>query len=211
MIEIENDSKNTELASKLRTELSKHSQDIMDFFGLKEVTGFKIKIWNDLDAYRLDLETHLGERNYQEWMIAHTYGGNINMLGFELVKQLKSHADDTEKDFLETICHEFVHICHDRSTSIPAGHNGWFWEMLATNLGNPSNFDGWTPPDFSKFTIEDLKFRFDEINGYPLVFYMGQFVLSKYTNEQILDWVKSPDKLDEVSAELYQQTIAHYS
>lgn len=55
---------------------------ILDFFELEKLETKKtIKIYGDLEQYRLHIEE--GEEQYQEWMIADTNDGNINLLSLK--------------------------------------------------------------------------------------------------------------------------------
>jgi len=212
MIQIDYDKNDKDFAEKLLTELQTHTHEIMRFFNIKKVNNFKIKIWRDKQKYVNHLKTFLKNRPYQEWMIAHTYDGNINMLAFDLVQKIECHKDITTQEFIENICHEFVHICQKTvsENSSPQNDNGWYWELLATVLGNPHNFDGWKIPDFSKYSLDDLKNRFDEIDGYPIVFYMGKYLLQTKSPEQLVAWIKNDNQLDADAPTLYKETQKYY-
>ena len=95
MIQIDYDKNDKNFAEKLLAELQDHNQKIMSFFNIKKVDNFKIKIWSDKQKYVHHLQTFLENRPYQEWMIAHTYDGNINMLAFDLVQKIECHKDIT--------------------------------------------------------------------------------------------------------------------
>ena len=98
----------------------------------------------------------------------------------------------TVDELKSTILHEFVHICQQEAQKETIDNEIiWFWEALATNLGNPEKF--------SKILITATN---DEINNfiflpynYPIAFTIGNYILENYTNEEILEYVKYPTKL----------------
>ena len=67
----------------------------------------------------------------------------------------------------------------------------WFWEALATNLGNPENF--------SRITIKASNEEINNFNtlsqNYPIAFTIGNYLLENYSHEEILEYVKYPSKL----------------
>ena len=107
-------------------------------------------------------------------MNADTFDGNINLLSIEECRKTKAHSDITLEEFLENIIHEFVHSCQQEIN--PDSKNvEWFWEALATNLGNP--FDHTI--DF-QFNEEQLINDFNSVpNNYEIVFTIGKYLLEK--------------------------------
>ena len=108
-------------------------------------------------------------------MNADTFDGNINLLSIEECRKTKAHSDITLEEFLENIIHEFVHSCQQEIN--PDSKNvEWFWEALATNLGNP--FDHTI--DF-QFNEEQLINDFNSVpNNYEIVFTIGKYLLENY-------------------------------
>ena len=64
----------------------------------------------------------------------------------------------------------------------------WFWEALATNLGNPT--------DFKKIPInatnEEIKEFGNLEDNYLIAYTIGKYMLENYSHEEILDYVKYP-------------------
>ena len=114
-------------------------RDIMNFFGLYSFDSkIKIIIYDDLESYKKHIEQFF---EYHDYMCADTNDGNINLLSLDAAHKTKEHADMTLDELNKIVLHEFVHICqqakeieHLRDDII------WFWEGLATNLGNPENY-----------------------------------------------------------------------
>lgn len=128
-------------------------------------------------------------------MIANTEDGNINMQSLDLVRQLDDYASYTEEEFCYNVAHEFTHICQQKTNS---NSPGWFWEVLATNLGNPECQH--ETNEF--FTINDLNENFDNIDGYGITFKIGQYLFKNYENDFILQLTQDNSKLEAVMNEV---------
>ena len=173
---------------------------ICNFFKITYDKKIVIKLYNDIDEYRNNLEVSFKQealtisketkesiepRKFQDWMIANTEDGNINMQSLDLVKTLEDFKDYTEEEFCYNTCHEFVHLCQ---TYLNSENPGWFWELIATNIDNPEVQHDNT----NSFTLNDLD-NFDEIDGYGIVYTFGKYLFEKYDNDTILTWVKNND------------------
>lgn len=184
----------------LNTKLLEESSRILSFFeldGLKEPK--KIKIWTDRTKYQQYLEQYVDK--YYEWMNGDTYDGNINMLSIEECRKTSAHSDMTLEEFLTNICHEFVHSCQQEINSDDQKVE-WFWEALATNLANP--FD-----HVASIQCEDDEL-INNLNGIPynyeICFTIGKYLLENYSHEQIMNWVKNPDKLRHDTKRIFNET-----
>lgn len=181
--------KNIDYIDDLICVLEKETHRILNFFEIPSLSKKKkIIIWNNRAEYQLYLERYVPK--YYDWMIADTYDGNINMLSMNECKKTSSHSDITMKSFLQNIVHEFVHSCQQEinpdSTNV-----GWFWEALATNLEN--SFDYVIGIQYNK---EELMYKFDELSyNYDTVYTIGKFMLERIPHNQILEYVKNPQKL----------------
>jgi len=170
--------------------LESKTSDIMSFFELDNLKNKrKIIIYTDLKLYKKHIENYY---DYQDYMCADTNDGNINLLSLEEAHKTKEHRNMTIEDLKSTILHEFVHICQQDSQIERYDSDViWFWEALATNLGNPE-----------KFKRISIKSSNDQIidfnsspNNYSNAFTIGKYMLDKYCHEKILEFVKYPSKL----------------
>ena len=98
----------------------------------------------------------------------------------------------TLDELKSTILHEFVHICQQESELEHIDNDIiWFWEALATNLGNPEAF--------SKVVIKATNEEINNFNSlsqnYPIAFTIGNYMLNNYNHDDILEYVKYPSKL----------------
>ena len=68
---------------------------------------------------------------------------------------------------------------------------GWFWEALATNLGNPY----YKIVDI-KYDKESLGNNFQSLeNNYPTAYTIGKYMLENLPHDKIIYYVKNPDIL----------------
>lgn len=186
---------------KLLRILNQRIPNILSFFKINFPRKIVIKLYDKLDEYKDNITISFKnafvngkcsqEREFQYWMIANTEDGNINMQSLDLVKQLTDYADYTEEDFCYNAAHEFTHICQQ---FIGSNSPGWFWEVLATNLGNPECQHNST----ESFTLEDLNNNFDKIDGYGAAYKIGQYLFENYDNDFILQLAYNNSKLESV-------------
>ena len=186
---------------KLINILNQRIPNILNFFKINLQKKVIIKLYDNLDEYKDNITTSFKkafingecnqEREFQNWMIANSEDGNINMQSLDLVRQLDDFSNYTEEEFCYNVAHEFTHICQQ---AIGSNSPGWFWEVLATNLGNPEC----QHETNTTFTLEDLNEKFDEIDGYGIVFTIGKYLFEHYYDDFILELVTNNDKLESV-------------
>ena len=170
--------------------LDSKTRTIMNFFGLKSLDSkINIVIFNDLELYKKHIEEFF---EYQDYMCADTNDGNINLLSLEEAHKTNEHKDMTLDELKSTILHEFVHICQQSCEIEHIGYDVvWFWEALATNLGNPDNF--------SNVSINATNVEINNFNSlhsnYPIAFTIGNYLLQNYDHNKILEYIKYPSKL----------------
>lgn len=182
--------------------LNEQIPTILEFFRLQQLPVKKeIIIWTDINEYRKHVEQFT---EYKEWMCADTFDGNINMLSIEECHKTKTHEYTDINHFKTTIAHEFVHICHQTVQKSNKGFNdSWYWEALATNLGNPEQFDLSTINTSS----DELINNFNDIKyGYGIAYTIGKYMLSTYDQETILDYVRNPEQIIKDTPRLIEET-----
>lgn len=173
---------------------------ILSFFeliNLKEKR--KIVIWNNLDEYKNHIEQFYP---YQDYMRADTNDGNINLLSLEAARKTKEHSTTTIDELKKVISHEFVHICQQDSEIEHIDSDiVWFWEGLATNLGNPEDFHK------IEITVDDDEIQeFNSLeNNYSIAYTIGNYMLENYSHEQILEYVRYPKKLQFDSSKILEE------
>ena len=164
--------------------------NIMTFFELDSLNSKrKIVIYNDLELYKKHIEQFY---EYHDYMCADTNDGNINLLSLEEAHKTNEHKKMTLEELKSTILHEFVHICQqDCELEHLDSDIVWFWEALATNLGNPEAF--------TKVVINATNEEIKDFNSLPcnylIAFTIGSYMLENYSHEDILEYIKYPTKL----------------
>lgn len=178
--------------------LNLNMEEIMMFFNIDNISEKKkIIIWTDLDKYKNHIEKYY---EYKDYMCADTNDGNINILSLEEAHKTIEHSDMTFDEMKKNIKHEFVHICQQECEEESIGYDiAWFWESLATNLGNPESFN---EVDVSDVTIEQLS-EFNNLDcGYPIAYTLGKYILTSYSHDEILEYVKYPKILEQEQCEI---------
>lgn len=177
--------------------LNKRIPIICNFFKKNFDKKIIIKLYNNIDEYKNNLinsfkkeakENNCDERVYQDWMIANTEDGNINMQSLDLVKLQSDFRNYSEEEFCYNAAHEFTHLLQQ---SVDSKNPGWFWELIATNIGNPEC----QHLNNQVFTLDDLNNKFDIIGGYGIVYTFGKYIFDNYNHETILSWIKDNDRL----------------
>ena len=189
----ENDSYIPEVVDYLESRIN----DIMDFFELKSLSSKKkIIVFKDLEKYKEHIEQFF---EYHDYMCADTNDGNINILSLEAAHKTKMYADMTLDNLKSVILHEFVHICQQEKEMEHINDDViWFWEGLATNLGNPEEYEC-VPINASNDDINNFNCS---ANNYPIAFTIGKYMLEKYNHEEILEYIKYPSRILEDSEKI---------
>lgn len=174
---------------------------ILSFFELTRLKEKrKVIIWNNLEEYKKHIEQFYP---YQDYMCADTNDGNINLLSLEAAHKTNEHSTMTIDELKRTIAHEFVHVCQqDAELEHIDNDIVWFWEGLATNLGNPE--------DFRKVEINASNKEIDEFNSlnnnYPIAYTIGSYMIENYSHDQIMEYVRYPKKLKEDSSKILEES-----
>ena len=182
--------------------LESNITSVLDFFELDKLgKELKIVFYNDLELYKEHIRKY---HDYYDYMCADTNDGNLNILSLEEAHKTKEHADMDLEDMKDTMKHEFVHLCQQATQVEQVDFEVyWFWEALATNLGNPEHFKI-IPITASK---EDINVFTGIKNNYSTAFTIGNYMLENYSHEQILDYVKYPTKLAKDKDEILDSAI----
>lgn len=176
--------------TEIVTYLEQKMKYLMDFFELKSLKSKKkIIVYKNLQKYINHIEQFF---EYQDYMCADTNDGNINVLSLEAAHKTKMYSDMDIKKLKSIILHEFVHISQQEcEIEHHIDDIIWFWEGLATNLGNPEEYEcisiNASNEDINNFNCSE--------NNYPIAFTIVKYMLENYSHEKILEYVKYPSKL----------------
>lgn len=171
--------------------LDKRVEEILDFFEITSPKKKQIIFWNNIDEYIKHLSKYT---EYQDGMCADTFDKKINVLSLEENHKTKTHAYMTEKAFRENIAHEYVHTCQQDLETEESKTNSWFYEALATNLGNSEQFGKLYKIEVTREELEN--FNKIENNRYEIAYTIGRYILENYSKEEILEFVKYPSLLN---------------
>lgn len=185
--------------------LNNRVQRVLEFFKISINDKIIIKLYSDLEEYKNNINNSFKSnfekgidntlRTYKDWMIANTEDGNINMQSLDLVKSNINYRRYSQEEYCYNVIHEFVHICQQK---IGSTSPGWFWEVVATTLGNPECHQ----ETKETFTLDDLNNRFDLIDGYGAVYKVGKYLFENYDDNFILELVKDNEKLNSVMPDI---------
>ncbi len=177
-----------DLVGLILDSLDRGMNRIIDFFELEQLSSKKeIVIYSSIDEYALHVNSY---SPYQDWMIADTFDGNINVLSLKCCQQIRSHRNMDCEEYKRLILHEFVHQCQQAINPNAYGCI-WFWEALATNLSGQV-FDD------TEINCTKEQLMYDYINlvgNYSISYKLGKYMLANFDHARILDYVKSPEKL----------------
>lgn len=165
--------------------------EILKFFQLDNFSEkTRIVLFDDLDQYIEHVNKYT---DYLDYMCADTFDGNVNSLTVEEARKEEAHRDMNVFQFKHNLVHEFVHVCQEKTQIEGLSNNddSWFWEALATNLGNPELFD---VIDFDISREELIDFNNLE-NNYPYAYTIGKYIFDTYSDDEILEFVRYPKKV----------------
>lgn len=176
-------------------------EEILNFFEIKSPKKKKIIFWNNLEEYIKHISNYT---KYKDGMCADTFDKNINVLSLRETHKTKTHINMTEERFKENIAHEYVHTCQQDLETEESKTNSWFYEALATNLGNSKQFDKLYTFDITREELEN--FNNIKNNRYEIAYTIGKYMLENYSKEEILEFVKYPQLLNIETEKILENT-----
>ena len=189
---------------ELLNHLDEKTEQITSFFQItKYDTKIKIVIWDDLEKYKEHISKYM---EYRDYMCGDTCDGNINILTLEEAHKEPPHKDMTLRELKNVTAHEFVHICHryvQQGRKQDDYKDTWYYEVLATNLGNPDDFT----LKYNEITHEKLLNFNKENNNYSMAYAIGRYMFENYSEEEMLEFAKYPKKLALAAEEIIDGTM----
>ena len=210
---IEYDKQDENFVNEIESGLQQKMSAIMQFFELDELDSFKIKIWDNLEDFKHFFESMGNE--YLDFIIGHTCDCNINILPERLARLLEPHKNITSAELAIVVCHEFVHICQREKLGYDSHNNGWFWEALATNLGDPEDFE-WVFKEFNKYVNFEQFTDIDALekaifnSSYQYAYLIGYFMIENIEHSKILEYVVNEDLLQKEAGDILSSAKDYY-
>ena len=169
---------------------------IMNFFDIKEINKpTYIKIFNDRNQFKKEIFSISKLDELPDWSVGmaineRKYDKNyILELSLEEQKKIKYHKDKTMDDFIKTIVHEFVHICHTEYTNYNYPEDTWISEGIATYLSNQYSDANYTK-EFEEIFSENVV----PYENYRKVF---NYIFENYSKEDILKLLNNDNYIKE--------------
>lgn len=116
--------------------LDENAYSILKFFGVSsDETNITVNIFDDLDEFRKHVKEtrkkYGKEKDTEEWICGFTAGNHIDIINYDLYKDMKNESFE---DYKKMLVHEFVHAVHftskDENYKKDAGSK-WINEGLA--------------------------------------------------------------------------------
>ena len=166
---------------------------VMDFFKLSEINKkVDIRIWDNITDFRKECEK-LSGYELPFWAVGMARNEKdeeynyIDKLSLEEQKKIDYHKNATLDDFIKSIVHEFVHVCHTQFCDYDYPEEPWVSEGIATYLANQY-------PN-SEYTVS-----INEVFGYDEVPYQNyrclyNYIFENYSYDDIMNLLNSDLKI----------------
>lgn len=166
--------------------------NVMKFFQIDNMSKkVIIRIWNDREEFKNVVCKLEGYDDLPLWAVGNARNEKnedicyIDKLSLAETKKIEYHKDATLTDFINSIVHEFVHICHTIFCSYNYPDKIWITEGIATYLSD-------------QYPNCDLNVSKEELFGKKVVTYenyrfLYNYIFENYSYEEILSLLKSDE------------------
>lgn len=188
-------------------ELDKKSQEIVDFFDIKDF-GKKVSVtlFDSLELFRSECAkvNRTLVSNVPEWVCGMKIpNGDIYTLCLEEYRKTKGHENKCIEDLVYLILHEFTHACHGKVKKDNQRGYAWLVEGLATTISH--QYDN-SLLVFNASLDEMIKGTKDYKNYHT----MFKYVLDTYGRNYVLELIKNYDLLVKDTPRLYEEVRELY-
>ncbi len=182
--------------------LKENESKILSFFGIDKLNNpctIEIMNWEDFEKFQIEKTGGVKEYKCGDTDIN---TNSIRVLLLEDQRIHTTHKNATLEDTLNTVLHEFVHICHanvqkyDRSLI-------WFFEGIATNLVD-KNYE---MPDLSECDFNKLVNDFKNFGkgSYKYSYTIVKYILNNYSKEEIFRLLHDSEYLLENANKIFEE------
>lgn len=184
-----------DFAKTLFNQLNENKKRVMDFFELDKVSKQTyIKIYDNLQDF-INLRTENGKfpERYKPWNVASAVNGDIHILNFDLYKKAPNHKNREFDDYLKTLVHEFVHVCHEEILKDKSIKPALLMEGIATKLAGQDNYK----TNHISCSASELKTNFYNVeNHYSYAYTIMEYLMDATSHSDLLEILKEPHKVD---------------
>lgn len=183
-------------------ELDKKSQEIVDFFDIKDF-GKKVSVtlFDSLEVFRRKCAkvNRTSVSNVPEWVCGMKIpNGDIYTLCLDEYRKTKGHENKSIEDLVYLILHEFTHACHSKIKKDNQRGYAWLAEGLATTISH--QYDN-VNINFNA-TLEEVMYKDSDYISHHTMF---KYVLDTYGRDYVLELIKNYDLLVKDTPKLYEE------
>lgn len=198
------------MSQKILDELNNFKKVAMNFFEIDKLSNpFKVKIYDNVDGF-INFVTFDGTqpKRYHKGSVATARDGVTHILSFDLYLKDEQHKDCTFDDYIKTLKHEFVHICHEEILKDKTIMPPLLMEGIATQLAGQTKYANRIVK--IPCSADDLKYNFYGTKmSYVYAYEIMGYLLKEKSHKDILKLLSEPHKVN--IENLIAQTNNHLS
>lgn len=185
------------LSNKIISDLNDFKPVAMSFFEIKSLSNkFNIKVYNSLEDF-INFSTFDGKQTkmYHSGKVATTRNGVVHIVNLELYLKDEHHNNCTYDDYIRTLKHEFVHVCHEEILKDKKVMPPLLMEGIATRLAGQTKYANRV--EKIECNADDLKYNFYATkNSYAYAYEIMGYLMENTSHEDLLNLLKQPQQVN---------------
>lgn len=182
-------------AKKILNDLEEFQKEAMNFFKIDKLSrNFSVQIYDSLTNF-VDFVTFNGKepKRYHKGTVATARNGVVHILNLKLYTQNEYHKNNNYDDYIKTLKHEFVHICHEEILKDKNIMPPLLMEGIATRLARQTKYEN--KIEEIKCSADDLKFNFYTTkNAYTYAYEIMGYLMHEKSHDKLLKILSEPQK-----------------
>ncbi len=182
---------------KILNDLEDFQKEAMNFFEIDKLSRtFNVQIYDSLTNF-VNFVTFNGKepKRYHDGTVATTRNGVVHILNLELYTQDERHKNNNYDDYIKTLKHEFVHICHEEILKDKNIMPPLLMEGIATRLAGQTKYANKVTE--INCSADDLVFDFYKIkNNYAYAYEIMGYLMQNKSHNDLLKILSEPQKED---------------
>ena len=181
-----------DIDSKLINDIKLKMMKVMNFFKISNMSKkFIIRIWNDKNEFKDAVCKLNGYDDLPFWTVRSVRNEKnedicyIDKLSLSETRKINYHKNTTLTNFINSIVHEFVHICHTLFCNYNYPDKYWVIEGIVTYLSDQY-------PDCTCNVSKEELFGDKEV-PYENYRFLYNYIFENYSYEDILELLKAND------------------